>query len=157
MAAYYPRKSATIDDVLKEFEKFDLVGYNEEELQRVEDVNLAKMRGKGAPKKKRTAAGTYSYLALDHLHTVSNEYNRRKSWQEGRQEVMMMKILLAFYCMYIMIPSTSIAEYATVQLDGPMHEFLRFLIAAEVMLTGHTIILFLQRDGAREMDTDNSV
>ncbi|KEF52415.1 uncharacterized protein A1O9_11656 [Exophiala aquamarina CBS 119918] len=56
LAAYYPRKSATIDDVLKEFEKFGLVGYNEEELQRLEDVNLAKMRGKGAPKKKKTAA-----------------------------------------------------------------------------------------------------
>ncbi|KAK5048630.1 hypothetical protein LTR84_005721 [Exophiala bonariae] len=56
MAAYYPRKSVAMGDILKEFEKFGLAGYDEEELQRVDSVNTAKMRGKGAPKKKRTAA-----------------------------------------------------------------------------------------------------
>lgn len=55
-----------------------------------------------------------------------------------------------------MIPSISTAEYAIVQLDGPMHEFACFLIAAEVKLTRHTMIMFLDRDGAREMTADPS-
>jgi hypothetical protein len=40
--------------MLKFFKKrFDLVGENEEEEDRLEDVAIAKLRGKGAPKKKR--------------------------------------------------------------------------------------------------------
>lgn len=58
LAAYYPRRSATIEDMLREFKKFDLEGFNEEEDERLEDVAFVKMRGKGAPKKKRTAEGT---------------------------------------------------------------------------------------------------
>jgi small subunit ribosomal protein S33 len=58
LAAYYPRRSATVEDVLKEFKRFDLEGFNEEEDDRLENVAFAKLRGKGAPKKKRTAAGT---------------------------------------------------------------------------------------------------
>lgn len=57
LAAYYPRRSATIEDILNEFKKFDLKGFNEDEEERLESVALAKLRGKGAPKKKRTAAG----------------------------------------------------------------------------------------------------
>ncbi|KIX03513.1 uncharacterized protein Z518_07066 [Rhinocladiella mackenziei CBS 650.93] len=56
LAAYYPRRSATVEDVINEFKKFDLTGFNEEEEQRLERVQLAKLRGKGPPKKKRTAA-----------------------------------------------------------------------------------------------------
>lgn len=55
LAAYYPRKTATIEDIQKEFEKFDLVTWNEEEEDRLEGLQIAKLRGKGAPKKKRTA------------------------------------------------------------------------------------------------------
>ena len=48
---------------MQEFKKFDLVGENIEEAVRLEDVARAKLRGKGAPKKKRTAAGkTLRYL-----------------------------------------------------------------------------------------------
>jgi small subunit ribosomal protein S33 len=51
---YYPRQSASLQDMLKFFEKrFDLVGENEEEEDRLENVAIAKLRGKGAPKKKR--------------------------------------------------------------------------------------------------------
>lgn len=57
LAAYYPRRSATVEDVMEEFKKFDLVGENEDEAERLEDVARAKLRGKGAPKKKKTAEG----------------------------------------------------------------------------------------------------
>jgi small subunit ribosomal protein S33 len=51
---YYPRQSASLQDMLKFFKKrFDLVGENEEEEDRLENVAIAKLRGKGAPKKKR--------------------------------------------------------------------------------------------------------
>lgn len=94
MAAYYPRKSISMGDVLKEFEKFGLAGYDEEELQRVDDVNMAKMRGKGAPKKKRTAAGKHPHLAHHVLQTVANQSNRRASGQEsGWQEVMIAQMI----------------------------------------------------------------
>jgi len=56
LAAYYPRRSATIEDVLSQFKRFDLEGFNEDEDDRLENVSFAKLRGKGAPKKKRTAA-----------------------------------------------------------------------------------------------------
>ena len=42
---------------MNEFKKFDLVGENEDEAERLEDVARAKLRGKGAPKKKKTAEG----------------------------------------------------------------------------------------------------
>ena len=59
LASYYPRKSATVDDILREFKKFDLTGWNEEEEDRLEGIAIAKLRGKGAPKKKRSAEGEY--------------------------------------------------------------------------------------------------
>jgi small subunit ribosomal protein S33 len=59
LAAYYPRKSATIEDIQKEFAKLDLVTWNEQEEDRLEGLQIAKLRGKGAPKKKRTADGEF--------------------------------------------------------------------------------------------------
>ncbi|KAI1610185.1 mitochondrial ribosomal subunit S27-domain-containing protein [Exophiala viscosa] len=56
LAAYYPRRSTTIEDMLNEFKRFDLEGSNEDEDDRFETIQIAKLRGKGAPKKKRTAA-----------------------------------------------------------------------------------------------------
>lgn len=41
--------------MLNEFKRFDLEGSNEDEDSRLENIQLAKLRGKGAPKKKRTA------------------------------------------------------------------------------------------------------
>jgi small subunit ribosomal protein S33 len=53
LAAYYPRKSATVEDVMKEFKKHDLETWNEEQEDRLELLAITKLRGKGAPKKKR--------------------------------------------------------------------------------------------------------
>ncbi|RMD44461.1 hypothetical protein DV735_g748, partial [Chaetothyriales sp. CBS 134920] len=57
LAAYYPRRSATVGDLLKEFKRFGLEGWDEEQLDREEKVAVAKIRGKGAPKKIRTKEG----------------------------------------------------------------------------------------------------
>ncbi|TVY40314.1 Mitochondrial 37S ribosomal protein [Lachnellula subtilissima] len=55
LAAYYPRKMATFKDLQKaygdQYENFD-----EEQEDRLEKIKMIKARGKGAPKKKRTAA-----------------------------------------------------------------------------------------------------
>ena len=48
-----------MEDIQKEFAKFDLVTWNEEEDERLESLSIAKLRGKGAPKKKRTAEGDF--------------------------------------------------------------------------------------------------
>jgi len=40
---------------MKEFKKFGLETWNEDEEYRLELQQIAKLRGKGAPKKKRTA------------------------------------------------------------------------------------------------------
>ncbi|ETN41118.1 uncharacterized protein HMPREF1541_03053 [Cyphellophora europaea CBS 101466] len=54
LVSYYPRKSATIEDMLQSFKRFGLEGWNEREEDRLEGLQIAKMRGKGAPKKIRT-------------------------------------------------------------------------------------------------------
>lgn len=44
-----------MSDMLRTFtQKFGFTGFNEKEEERLENVQLAKMRGKGAPKKIRT-------------------------------------------------------------------------------------------------------
>ncbi|KAK5940107.1 mitochondral 37S ribosomal protein S27 [Knufia obscura] len=55
LAAYYPRNSVTIADIQKEFKRYDMETWNEEEEDRLEGLQIAKLRGKGAPKKKREA------------------------------------------------------------------------------------------------------
>lgn len=55
LSAYYPRKALTIADIQKEFKRYGLETYNEDEEDRLEGLQIAKLRGKGAPKKKRTA------------------------------------------------------------------------------------------------------
>ncbi|KAH6669989.1 mitochondrial ribosomal subunit S27-domain-containing protein [Halenospora varia] len=55
MAAYYPRKMATYQDLVKAYgENFET--WNEPEEERLEMLKIIKARGKGAPKKKKTAA-----------------------------------------------------------------------------------------------------
>lgn len=53
LAAYYPRKSATLTDLKHAFSKHDLDITIPEEEDRLEGITFAKLRGKGAPKKKR--------------------------------------------------------------------------------------------------------
>lgn len=57
LAAYYPRRVATFKDLRKLYPEFEL--YDNFEEDRLEHIQIAKSRGKGAPKKKRTAAGEY--------------------------------------------------------------------------------------------------
>ncbi|RDA93797.1 hypothetical protein CP533_6370 [Ophiocordyceps camponoti-saundersi (nom. inval.)] len=54
LAAYYPRKLATIKDVKREFGP-ELTTWDEDEEDRFDYIEELKQRGKSAPKKKRTA------------------------------------------------------------------------------------------------------
>ncbi|MCJ1279613.1 mitochondral 37S ribosomal protein S27 [Puttea exsequens] len=57
IAQYYPRRLATVKDLRKAFKHFpeEMDTWDEEEEERLDHIALAKQRGKGAPKKKRTA------------------------------------------------------------------------------------------------------
>ena len=55
MAAYYPRKMGTIKELQRAYPGYEI--FDEDEEERFEKVRIKKSRGKGAPKKKRTAAG----------------------------------------------------------------------------------------------------
>ncbi|APA05853.1 hypothetical protein SS1G_01762 [Sclerotinia sclerotiorum 1980 UF-70] len=55
LAAYYPRKMATIKDLQKAYDEYDVETYDDDEEDRFEHITILKARGKGAPKKKRTA------------------------------------------------------------------------------------------------------
>ncbi|KAL2759672.1 hypothetical protein ACRALDRAFT_1067584 [Sodiomyces alcalophilus JCM 7366] len=52
LAAYYPQKTATVQDVIREFGP-DLTTYDEKEEDRLEHIVDLKARGKSAPKKKK--------------------------------------------------------------------------------------------------------
>ncbi|GAB7357244.1 hypothetical protein MBLNU459_g8223t1 [Dothideomycetes sp. NU459] len=54
LAAYYPRRIATFKDLAKAYPEYET--YDDDEEDRVENVQITKSRGKGPPKKKRTAA-----------------------------------------------------------------------------------------------------
>ncbi|EGP84839.1 unnamed protein product [Zymoseptoria tritici ST99CH_1A5] len=54
IAAYYPRRVATFVDLKRLYPGMEL--YDNFEEDRLEHIQIAKSRGKGAPKKKRTAA-----------------------------------------------------------------------------------------------------
>ncbi|KAI0457185.1 mitochondrial ribosomal subunit S27-domain-containing protein [Xylaria acuta] len=55
LAKYYPAKGPTINTLEKEFRSLGLETLNEEEDDRQEHLAGRRQRGKGAPKKKRTA------------------------------------------------------------------------------------------------------
>ncbi|KAF1809836.1 hypothetical protein P152DRAFT_402658 [Eremomyces bilateralis CBS 781.70] len=55
LASYYPPRVGTIQQLRKDFPR--AVIEDEEEQDRLEHIERLKARGKGAPKKKRTAAG----------------------------------------------------------------------------------------------------
>jgi hypothetical protein len=61
LASYYPRRVATFKDLQRLYPGFET--YNEHEEDRLEHLQIAKSRGKGAPKKKRTAAGKIGIIA----------------------------------------------------------------------------------------------
>lgn len=54
-AAYYPRRIGTFKELERLYPGYET--YNEAEEDRLEGIAIAKSRGKGAPKKKKSAAG----------------------------------------------------------------------------------------------------
>ncbi|KAK4548546.1 hypothetical protein LTR36_009456 [Oleoguttula mirabilis] len=54
LAAYYPRRVATFKDLKQLYPSHEM--YDEQEEDRLEHIQISKSRGKGAPKKKKSAA-----------------------------------------------------------------------------------------------------
>ena len=82
LAGYYPRRPATMADIQKEFKRYDMEVYDEDEEYRLEGLQIAKLRGKGAPKKKTTAnsmclATCYSAIVLTIRQQRKEEVERR--------------------------------------------------------------------------------
>lgn len=59
IAAYYPRRVSTLKQLRQLYPGVEI--YDNFEEDRLEHIQIAKSRGKGAPKKKKTAAGEYMY------------------------------------------------------------------------------------------------
>lgn len=80
LAAYYPRKSVTMADIQKEFKRYDLETWDEDEEYRLEGLQIAKLRGKGAPKKKRVADSEYIEIKAinDSLILYSKQKGKEK-------------------------------------------------------------------------------
>lgn len=79
MAAYYPRRVAKFSDLQKAYPGFET--YDDFEEDRIESVAITKSRGKGAPKKKRTAAGEWKWTKRKrHLLMVCGRI--KEVWQE---------------------------------------------------------------------------
>jgi small subunit ribosomal protein S33 len=79
VAAYYPPRIGTISHLRKLYPEFEVI--DEEEEDWLEHLNVAKSRGKGAPKKKRTAAGTHLWGRLKKIGRaiLTVAQNRRSS------------------------------------------------------------------------------
>ncbi|KAF3402535.1 Mitochondrial 37S ribosomal protein S27 [Talaromyces pinophilus] len=60
LAAYYPRKTVSFRDLQDTYKPLDLETFDEGQDDREEAIQIAKLRGKGRPKKKRTAAESRS-------------------------------------------------------------------------------------------------
>ncbi|KAL4879989.1 mitochondrial ribosomal subunit S27-domain-containing protein [Aspergillus karnatakaensis] len=56
LAAWYPRKTVSFKDLRTTCSSVGLTTFDEAEDDREEAIQIAKLRGKGRPKKKRTAA-----------------------------------------------------------------------------------------------------
>merc|ERR1711939_870572 len=77
LAAYYPGRVATFKDLRALYPNHEL--YDEDEEDRLEHIQIAKSRGKGAPKKKKTAAGEYRMvMSRGMLWDVS-----RRAWENN--------------------------------------------------------------------------
>ncbi|KAJ5381034.1 uncharacterized protein N7496_003462 [Penicillium cataractarum] len=57
LAAWYPKKTVSFRDLQNTYKPLGLTTFDEAEDDREEAIQIAKLRGKGRPKKKRTAAG----------------------------------------------------------------------------------------------------
>ena len=57
LASYYPPRFRVVQELRRAYPDWDV--FDEEEMERVEKLERAKARGKGAPKKRRTKAGMF--------------------------------------------------------------------------------------------------
>lgn len=83
MAAYYPRRVARFADLQKAYPGFET--YDDFEEDRVEHVQISKSRGKGAPKKKRTAAGKFCRGGRKRRNKAKRR--KRKRWKDALASV----------------------------------------------------------------------
>ncbi|KAL2802900.1 mitochondrial ribosomal subunit S27-domain-containing protein [Aspergillus granulosus] len=60
LAAWYPKKTVSFRDLQDAIKPLGLTTFDEVEDDREEAIQIAKLRGKGRPKKKRTAAESRS-------------------------------------------------------------------------------------------------
>ncbi|KAL3459883.1 mitochondrial ribosomal subunit S27-domain-containing protein [Aspergillus heterothallicus] len=60
LAAWYPKKTVAFRDLRDAIKPLGLTTFDEAEDDREEAIQIAKLRGKGRPKKKRTAAESRS-------------------------------------------------------------------------------------------------
>ncbi|KAK4870389.1 hypothetical protein LT330_005443 [Penicillium expansum] len=56
LAAWYPKQTVSFQDLQNTYKPLGLTTFDEAEDDREEAIQIAKLRGKGRPKKKRTAA-----------------------------------------------------------------------------------------------------
>ncbi|KAJ5698250.1 hypothetical protein N7462_000255 [Penicillium macrosclerotiorum] len=57
LSAWYPKKTVSFKSLQLAYKDLGLTTFDEAEDDREEAIQIAKLRGKGRPKKKRTAAG----------------------------------------------------------------------------------------------------
>ncbi|CAG8161984.1 unnamed protein product [Penicillium salamii] len=60
LASWYPKQTVSFRQLQNSYKQFGLTTFDEAEDDREEAIQVAKMRGKGRPKKKRTAAESRS-------------------------------------------------------------------------------------------------
>ncbi|KAE8147957.1 mitochondrial ribosomal subunit S27-domain-containing protein [Aspergillus avenaceus] len=60
LEAWYPKKTVSFRDLQESYRPLGLTMFDEAEDDREEAIQIAKLRGKGRPKKKRTAAESRS-------------------------------------------------------------------------------------------------
>ena len=88
MAAYYPRRVATIKDLQNLYKGFDeeMETWDDNEEDRLEHIVLAKQRGKGAPKKKKSADGNCFLSWIMAVGEASTDIMSRIDEDEGKEE-----------------------------------------------------------------------
>ncbi|KAL3408516.1 mitochondrial ribosomal subunit S27-domain-containing protein, partial [Aspergillus fumigatus] len=84
LAAWYPRKTVSFRDLQDAYRPLGLTVFDEYEDDREEAIQIAKLRGKGRPKKKRTAAGMIPIPVQRLLLTSIQNHDRRR--RRNRQD-----------------------------------------------------------------------
>jgi small subunit ribosomal protein S33 len=65
IATYYPPRIRVIQELRKAYPDWEVI--DEEEDERVEKLKVKRQRGKGAPKKRRSAAGMFCSTLLEYV------------------------------------------------------------------------------------------